>query len=170
MRGSCWWGVLVLAAVSSQLGLCQLQEPDILEEVSLTEMVEMYNQREEEECYYKLLTGLPVTELEEEEDSPTVAFLIKETECLKSGRDIDLERCDYKEDGEVKVCGMYPDEDGKSEEELRCVSLTQNVRAKRAANPRKCNNFLCRMFRSRTGRSSHIAKGSTNRGNKGIYA
>ncbi|XP_068094653.1 antimicrobial protein CAP18-like isoform X2 [Hyperolius riggenbachi] len=146
MGGSCWWGVLVLAAVSSQLGLCRSLEPDVQEEVSLTEAVELFNQRDEGELLYKLLSVLSVSELqnEMEGDSPTpsAAFLIKETECPKAAtRDTDL--CDYKQDGEVKVCGLYPAED-QTTTLLNCVSMTENLRTKRASeNGEECG-LLCK--------------------------
>ncbi|XP_018430776.1 PREDICTED: cathelicidin-related peptide Na_CRAMP-like [Nanorana parkeri] len=108
-----WISALTLQAARSQ-------SPD--REEWIKEALDLYNQREDGEFFFKFLSDLPAAPLEEE-NNPTIAFLIKETECLKS-EDINLEECDYKKDGEVKVCGLYPAE-GETMKTLKCVGLTK---------------------------------------------
>ncbi|XP_068091290.1 15 kDa protein B-like [Hyperolius riggenbachi] len=134
MGGGCWWGVLVLAAATTQLGLCLIPEPRTQQEGLIRDAVDQYNQMADGECLFKLLSDVPTSMLEEEEDPPEFAFMIKETECLKTDEDIDLEGCDYKEDGEVKLCALYPESDEVSENP-KCVSLTKNIRIDRRKKP-----------------------------------
>ncbi|KAM5157486.1 cathelin-related peptide SC5-like [Mantella aurantiaca] len=110
------------------------------------EALDLYNQRENGEFYFKLLSDLQAPPMEDAEDSPTVAFLIKETECPKS-EELDPIQCGYKKDGEVKVCGIYSEE----EISLKCVSVTQNSRVKRSNGKKKCKDLLCRILTSPPG-------------------
>ncbi|XP_068091283.1 cathelicidin-1-like isoform X1 [Hyperolius riggenbachi] len=73
-----------------------------------------------------------------QEGKKKLAFMIKETECLKTDEDIDLEGCDYKEDGEVKLCALYRKNDEVSKNP-KCVSLTKNIRINRR------NRLPCRL-------------------------
>nr|UTQ11529.1 cathelicidin [Hoplobatrachus rugulosus] len=119
----------------------------------IREALDLYNQKDNGKCFYKQLSDLPAGILEEEEDSPTVRFFIKETECLKS-EDIDLAQCDYKKDGQVKACALYPEE-GETSKTLKCVSLTKTSRVKRSNRSQPCRGIFCR-----TGSRSPIAKPS----------
>nr|QPL18198.1 cathelicidin family antimicrobial peptide CATH1 precursor [Pelophylax nigromaculatus] len=128
-----WQCVLWLCAIT--LDLAHSQPPD--REDWIREALDLYNQREDGEFLFKLLSELPAPLLQEEGDSPAITFLIKETDCPKS-EDNDLEGCDDKEDGEVKVCALH-----REEEDVKCVSLTENSRIKRSSN-KKCN-FFCKL-------------------------
>ncbi|KAM5157944.1 cathelicidin-6-like [Mantella aurantiaca] len=127
------------------------------------EALDLYNQRENGEFYFKLLSDLQAPPMED--DSPTVAFLIKETECPKS-EDLDPVQCDYKKDGEVKVCGMYPEEEAEEEEgetsrTLKCVSLTQNSRVKRLNGKKKCKDTRCKIQSSLPGSKTALRPSKT---------
>nr|ASU44943.1 cathelicidin-1 precursor [Zhangixalus puerensis] len=123
-----WQCVIFLAALT--LHLAHFQSGRI------RAALDAYNQKDDGECYFKFVSDLPGSLLQEEEESPSVNFLIKETECRKS-EDVDLERCEYKKDGEVKACALYLEK-----EEVECVSLSENSRPKRASENGKCN-LLC---------------------------
>ncbi|XP_040211153.1 cathelicidin antimicrobial peptide-like isoform X2 [Rana temporaria] len=128
-----WQCVVWLSAIT--LEVARSQSPD--REGWIREAVDLYNQREDGEFLFKLLSELPAALLEEEGDSPAITFLIKETDCPKS-EEKDLEGCDYKEDGEVKVCALQ-----REEEDVKCVSLAEKSRSKRSSK-KKCN-FLCKV-------------------------
>nr|AXR75914.1 cathelicidin family antimicrobial peptide OL-CATH2 [Odorrana livida] len=129
-----WQCVIWLCAVT--LEVAHSQSP--VQEGRIREALDLYNQREDGEFLFKLLSELPASLLEEEGDSSAITFLIKETDCPKS-EDNDLERCDYKEDGEVKVCALH-----REDEDVKCISLSENSRTKRSNKKRKCN-FLCKV-------------------------
>ncbi|XP_073488549.1 batroxicidin-like [Aquarana catesbeiana] len=133
-----WQCVVWLCAIT--LEVAHSQSPD--QEGRIRAALDLYNQKEGEEFLFQLLSDLPAPLMQNEEDSPAVAFLIKETECLKS-EDINLAQCDYKKDGEVKICGLYPEEEGTSET-LKCVSLTENSRVKRSSKNPTCRGYRCR--------------------------
>nr|WOZ29869.1 cathelicidin [Quasipaa spinosa] len=150
-----WQCVLWISALTWQAARSQSLD----QEEWIREALDLYNQRKDGEFFFKLLSDLPDAPPEEGEDSPAVAFFIKETECLKS-EDTDLVQCDYKKDGEVKVCGLYPEE-GETSKTLKCVSLTKNSRVKRANRKPPCRGIFCR----RVGSGSLIgrpAKDSSN--------
>ncbi|XP_018430778.1 PREDICTED: cathelicidin-2-like isoform X2 [Nanorana parkeri] len=124
-----WISALTLQAARSQ-------SPD--REEWIKEALDLYNQREDGEFFFKFLSDLPAAPLEEEGDSPAIGFLIKETDCPKS-EDCDLEKRDYRKDGEVKVCALY-----REEEDVKCVSLSKDSRTRRSGTKRNCN-FLCKV-------------------------
>nr|AFX61592.1 cathelicidin-PY1 precursor [Nanorana yunnanensis] len=143
-----WQCVLWISALTLQMA--RSQSPD--QDGWIREALDLYNQREDGEFFFKFLSDLPDVLLEEEGDSPAIGFLIKETDCPKS-EDCDLEKCDYRKDGEVKVCTLY-----REEEDVKCVSLSKNSRTRRAGTKRKCN-FLCKLKEKlRTVITSHIDK------------
>nr|AZW10343.1 cathelicidin precursor [Nanorana ventripunctata] len=137
-----WQCALWISALTWQAA--RSQSPD--REEWIREALDLYNQREDGEFFFKFLSDLPAAPLEEE-NNPTISFLIKETECLKS-EDINLEECDYKKDGEVKVCGLYPEE-GETMKTLKCVSLTKNFHTKRARGKKECKDDRCRLLMKR---------------------
>nr|QBC65431.1 cathelicidin-RC2 precursor [Aquarana catesbeiana] len=145
-----WQCVVWLSAVT--LEVAHSQSPD--REEWITEALDLYNQREDGEFLFKLLSELPAPLLEEEGDSPAITFLIKETDCPKSEEN-DLEGCDYSKDGEVKVCALH-----REDEDVKCVSLTENSRSKRSSN-KKCG-FFCKLKNKlkSTGSRSNIAAGT----------
>ncbi|KAM5157709.1 neutrophilic granule protein-like [Mantella aurantiaca] len=115
------------------------------------EALDVYNQREDGEFYFKLLSDLQAPPMEDAEDSPTAAFLIKETECSKS-EDLNPIQCDYKKDGEVKVCGIYSEEkEEETSRTLKCVSQTQNSRVKKWNGKKECKDLLCKVLTSPLG-------------------
>ncbi|KAM5157485.1 cathelicidin-6-like [Mantella aurantiaca] len=107
------------------------------------EELDLYNQREDGEFYFKMLSDLPASHLEEEQNFPTITFLIKETDCPKSQR-VKLEECDYKKNGDVKICGLYPGE-AETSEAPKCVSLTKDFRTKRATGKKRCRDYTCKL-------------------------
>ncbi|XP_077350095.1 cathelicidin antimicrobial peptide-like [Lithobates pipiens] len=129
-----WQCVVWLSAVT--LEVARSQSPD--RDGWIREAVDLYNQREDGEFLFKLLSELPGPILEEEGDSPAIGFLIKETDCPKS-EEIDLERCDHSKDGDVKVCVLH-----QEDEDVKCVSLTENSRSKRSSKKKKCK-FFCKV-------------------------
>ncbi|XP_073488550.1 cathelicidin antimicrobial peptide-like [Aquarana catesbeiana] len=129
-----WQCVVCLCAVT--LEVARSQSPDW--EGWIREALDLYNQREDGEFLFKLLSELPAPLLEEEGDSPAITFLIKETDCPKSEEN-DLEGCDYSKDGEVKVCALH-----REDEDVKCVSMAaENSRSKRSSN-KKCG-FFCKL-------------------------
>nr|QQG31491.1 Cathelicidin [Hoplobatrachus rugulosus] len=129
-----WQCAIWISAIT--LHLARSQSPD--QDEWIREALDLYNQREDGEFFFKLLAGLPDDLLEDEGDSPSIGFLIKETDCPKV-EDNDLEQCDYKKDGEVKVCALYGEE-----EEIKCYSLSKKSRTRRASKKGKCN-LLCKL-------------------------
>nr|AXR75913.1 cathelicidin family antimicrobial peptide OL-CATH1 [Odorrana livida] len=135
-----WQCVIWLCAIT--LEVAHSQSPD--QEEQIRAALGLYNQKEGGEFLFKLLSDLPAPLLQDGEDSPAVSFLIKETECLKS-EDNNLAQCDYKKDGEVKICGLYTEEEEEETSEiLKCVSLTENSRGERSKKKKKCKGYRCR--------------------------
>ncbi|XP_077349651.1 neutrophilic granule protein-like [Lithobates pipiens] len=143
-----WQCVVWLCAVTLEVARSQ----SVDQEGRIRDALDLYNQKEGDEFLFQLLSDLPAPLMQDGEDSPAVTFLIKETECLKS-EDINSAGCDYKKDGEVKICGLYPEEEGTSET-LKCVSLTENSRVKRSRKNPPCRGYRCR----RVGSNSPISR------------
>nr|WAN74062.1 CATH precursor [Zhangixalus smaragdinus] len=122
-----WLSALTLHLAHSQSG-------------RIKEALDAYNQREDGEFYFKLMSNVPGLGffLQEKENPSRVIFLIKESECRKT-EDVDLERCDYRKDGEVRMCALY-----RKGEKVECISLNKNLRTKRASKKGKCN-FMCKV-------------------------
>nr|AOY41536.1 antimicrobial peptide FM-CATH2 precursor [Fejervarya multistriata] len=116
-----WQCVLWICAITLHSARSQSSDQDGW----IREALDLYNQKDDGEFCFKFLSDLPDALLEEEGDSQSIGFLIKETDCLKSEGQ-DLEQCDYKEDGEVKACVL------SAEEEVKCVSLSEKRRTRRA--------------------------------------
>ncbi|XP_077349652.1 cathelicidin antimicrobial peptide-like [Lithobates pipiens] len=150
-----WQCVVWLSAVT--LEVARSQSPD--RDGWIREALDLYNQREDGEFLFKLLSDLPAPLLEEEGDSPAITFLIKQTDCPKSEEN-DLEGCDYSKDGEVKVCALH-----REDEDVKCVGLTENSRSKRSSK-KKCG-FFCKLKKNikSIGSTSVIAAGN----NRGTY-
>ncbi|XP_069816658.1 protegrin-2-like isoform X2 [Dendropsophus ebraccatus] len=119
--------LLLLAAVTLHGRLSA--ETDVLEEKSTRDIVHLYNQREGVTYLYRALDQLSAAKLGTEESSPKKTIVIKETTCLKSDNSPDVTQCDFKSDGDVKICAVdLADEDP---EDIVCTSLTQGMRVRR---------------------------------------
>ncbi|XP_075684925.1 cathelicidin-6-like [Rhinoderma darwinii] len=129
------WGLSLLffSAVTLHGGLSDVQNKRPIRDV-----IDIYNQREGVTYLYKTLEQLPPAKLEEDEIPNRRTFIIKETVCLKSNNP-DLSKCDYKSDGEEKIC-VLGDE---NHEEIICSSLTKDVHVKRNSK-KPCSKKPCR--------------------------
>ncbi|XP_066441278.1 cathelicidin-related peptide Oh-Cath-like [Eleutherodactylus coqui] len=118
--------LLFFSAVTLHACLSGTAEPEVQDERSIREIISLYNQMEGVTYLYKYLDQHPATPLEGDENQR--GHIIKETECLKS-EDADLSQCDFKPDGDVKICNL----DAEVLENIRCISLTEGVRVKRSS-------------------------------------
>ncbi|XP_077127875.1 cathelicidin-related antimicrobial peptide Bf-CRAMP-like [Ranitomeya variabilis] len=75
----------------------------------------------------------------EGEKSDRRSFVLKETVCLKS-EDPDLSQCDFKPDGDVKICSL--DVSDENPGDIMCISQTQDVRVKRSSR-KPCRKKPC---------------------------
>lgn len=134
-----WRLSLLLFSAVSLLG-CLSAEPDAQDDKSIRDFIDLYNQREGVTYLYKCLDPLPPAPLEEDRHPERRAVIIKETECLKSDNP-DLSHCDFKPDGEVRVCALVlGDEDP---EDIMCIRLAEGARVKRSSR-RPCRGRNCR--------------------------
>ncbi|XP_066441002.1 cathelicidin-related antimicrobial peptide Bf-CRAMP-like [Eleutherodactylus coqui] len=129
--------LLFFFAVTLHGCLSGAAEPEVQDESRITDIINLYNQREGVIYLYKSLDQPSATPLEEDENNR--GYIIKETECLKS-EDADLSQCDFKPDGDVKICNL--DLDAEDPEDINCISLTKGVRVKRSSR-RPCRGRLC---------------------------
>ncbi|KAM4688530.1 cathelicidin-related antimicrobial peptide Na_CRAMP-like isoform 3-T3 [Discoglossus pictus] len=151
-----WKAMLFLAVVTvvTSLSLAQgMRDEDYIKEV-----VELYN--ENADNLYKPLHDYPARFVLVEEDSQLLVFLIKETQCDKSENATILD-CDFKPNGEIKVCTSYLDEQ-KNPDNITCNGLPQKSRTRRSANRKRCKNAVCKLLGKLKGSGSPIA-GARNR-------
>ncbi|XP_066441179.1 cathelicidin-related antimicrobial peptide Bf-CRAMP-like isoform X2 [Eleutherodactylus coqui] len=92
--------LLFFSAVTLHGCLSGAAEPEVQDERSIRDIINLYNKREGVTYLYKYLDQISITPLEGDENQR--GFIIKETECLKSGNP-DLSQCDFKPDGNVRV-------------------------------------------------------------------
>ncbi|XP_075070265.1 cathelicidin-6-like [Mixophyes fleayi] len=117
-----WWlSLLVLSAVTLDLGLSQSPEREKL----IAEAIKCFNKEENVPNLYKFLNDVPATRQEDKNKSQTLKFEIKETVCPKSAKR-DLGQCDYKPDGETKLCTLPLAE--KDKDVVKCSSLPKPPR------------------------------------------
>ncbi|KAM4688529.1 antibacterial peptide PMAP-37-like isoform 2-T2 [Discoglossus pictus] len=164
-----WKTMLFLAVVTvvTSLSLAQgMRDEDYIKEV-----VELYN--ENVDYLFKPLHDYPARFVLVEEDSQLLVFLIKETQCDKSENATILD-CDFKPNGEIKVCTSYLDEQ-KNPDNITCNGLPQVLwisqvynspflksRTRRSANRKRCKNAVCKLLGKLKGSGSPIA-GARNR-------
>ncbi|XP_069816662.1 cathelicidin-related antimicrobial peptide Bf-CRAMP-like [Dendropsophus ebraccatus] len=113
-------------------------ETDVLEEKSTRDIVHLYNQREGVTYLYRALEQLSAAKLGTEESFPKKTIVIKETTCLKSDNSPDVTQCDFKSDGDVKICDLRV----QSPEDIMCSSIGQKVLVRRRRN-KPCNKKNC---------------------------
>ncbi|XP_075070264.1 cathelicidin-related antimicrobial peptide Na_CRAMP-like [Mixophyes fleayi] len=124
-----WWlSLLVLSAVTLDIGLSQSPQCDIQYEIRVIEAVKSFNREEKFPYLYKLLNDVPATLLQDKNKFQTLEFEIKETVCPKSAKR-DSEQCDYNPDGETMVCTIHLAE--KDEDVVKCSILSKILRRKR---------------------------------------
>ncbi|KAM4688532.1 cathelicidin-6-like isoform 5-T5 [Discoglossus pictus] len=133
-----WKTMLFLAVVTvvTSLSLAQgMRDEDYIKEV-----VELYN--ENVDYLFKPLHDYPARFVLVEENTQLMVFLIKETECPKS-QNANVLECDFKPNGEIKVCTSYLDEQ-KNPDNVTCKDLPQKSRTKRSTNRKPCKKPPCR--------------------------
>ncbi|XP_040207964.1 uncharacterized protein LOC120939699 [Rana temporaria] len=133
-----WQCVLWLCTVT--LEVARSQSPD--QEERIREALDLYNQREDVLYFYKPLEDLPPIPVQEERKDEILRFGIMETRCVKSGGG-DAARCEYKADGEVRICDLNLTAPGK--ENLQCDIITKILRVRRATGgpPRRPPHRPC---------------------------
>ncbi|XP_066441178.1 cathelicidin-related antimicrobial peptide Bf-CRAMP-like isoform X1 [Eleutherodactylus coqui] len=144
--------LLFFSAVTLHGCLSGAAEPEVQDERSIRDIINLYNKREGVTYLYKYLDQISITPLEGDENQR--GFIIKETECLKSGNP-DLSQCDFKPDGDVKICIL----DAEVPDDIKCISLPENVRVRRSSR-RLCWRRHC--WARLTGRFTLIARPSSN--------
>ncbi|XP_066441177.1 cathelicidin-2-like [Eleutherodactylus coqui] len=120
--------LLFFSAVTLHGCLCGTAEPEDQDERSMRDITNLYNQMEEVIYLYKYLDQISITPLEGDENDK--GYIIKETECLKSGNP-DLSQCDFKPDGDVKICNL----DAEVPDDIKCISLPEGVRVRSTERP-----------------------------------
>ncbi|XP_066441078.1 cathelicidin-6-like [Eleutherodactylus coqui] len=128
--------LLFFSAVTLHGCLSGTAEPEDQDENFIREIVTLYNQMEGVTYLYKSLDQLPSVPLQGDENDK--GYIIKETECLKSGNP-DLSQCDFKPDGDVKMCAQDVDDD------IMCVRVPKEARLKRSL--KKCKKLACKLLR-----------------------
>ncbi|XP_069585241.1 cathelicidin-6-like [Ranitomeya imitator] len=148
--------LLLLSAVTLHGCLSDTPEPGIKDGRSIGDITDLYNQKERVTYLYKSLQQIHIAPPEEGKIPDGRSFIIKETVCLKS-EDPDLSQCDFKPDGDVKICALDVGDDGSKD--IQCISQNKVVRVRRSGKKKKkCNNVICKLFRS--GSTSVIAGGT----------
>ncbi|XP_073488551.1 cathelicidin-1-like [Aquarana catesbeiana] len=131
-----WQCVVWLSAVT--LEVSHSQSPD--QEGRIREALDLYNQREDVLYFYKPLEDLPAIPIQiffqEETKDEILRFGIMETRCLKSEGG-DAARCEFKPDGEVKICDLNLTAPGK--ENMQCDIITKVSRRRRPGRPNRPN-------------------------------
>ncbi|CAJ0960047.1 unnamed protein product [Ranitomeya imitator] len=121
-------------------------KPGIKDGRSIGDITDLYNQKERVTYLYKSLQQIHIAPPEEGKIPDGRSFIIKETVCLKS-EDPDLSQCDFKPDGDVKICALDVGDDGSKD--IQCISQNKVVRVRRSGKKKKkCNNVICKLFRS----------------------
>ncbi|CAJ0960045.1 unnamed protein product [Ranitomeya imitator] len=132
--------LLLLSAVTLHGCLSDTPEPEIKDGRSIGDITDLYNQKEGVTYLYKSLQQIHIAPPQQEgEKSDRRSFVLKETVCLKS-EDPDLSQCDFKPDGDVKICSLDLSEENPGD--IMCISQTQDVRVKRSSR-RLCTKKPC---------------------------
>ncbi|XP_072010633.1 cathelicidin-6-like isoform X2 [Engystomops pustulosus] len=148
------WGLslLLVSAVTLHGCLSDVAETQLHHGRSIEDVIHLYNQREGVTYLYKALDPRPPALLEEEEEPNTKTFTMKETTCLRS-EETELSQCNYKPEGEVKVCVL--DLDVVDPEDIMCRSLTKilRVRKEKTKGKRKLLAGRSGRYKETSGRS-----------------
>ncbi|KAM4028620.1 cathelicidin-3-like [Anomaloglossus baeobatrachus] len=128
---------LLLSVVTLHVCLSEAVEPWIKDGGSIRAITDRYNQKEGVTYLYKSLDLIHTAPPEDNKERKT--FIIKETVCPKSDNP-DLSQCDFKPDGDVRLCSLDLG-DEVSVDEI-CISLSKNVRVNRSSRS-KCPRKPC---------------------------
>ncbi|KAM3909780.1 uncharacterized protein RB166_021602 isoform 2-T2 [Leptodactylus fuscus] len=120
------WRLSLLLLAALTLHACLSAQSEVSDGRSRRDIIALYNQREGVTYLYKAL--------EEAETPDTRSFFIKETECLNSDSQ-DGSRCDFKSDGDVKICALGVGNENR--QDIKCTSVSKNVLVKRNGR-KKC--------------------------------
>ncbi|XP_073432974.1 cathelin-related peptide SC5-like [Dendrobates tinctorius] len=132
--------LLLFSAVTIHGCLSDTVEPGTKDGSSIGDIIDFYNQKEGVTYLYKSLDQISIAPSQEEENPVIKSFIIKETMCLKS-ENVDLSQCDFKVDGDVKICSVDLGDEGP--EDIMCISQTKDIRVKRSSR-KPCSKKPCR--------------------------
>ncbi|XP_075445271.1 cathelicidin-6-like [Ascaphus truei] len=132
-----WWKAILLLSVATAVNSLSLtQEINSIQDVEyIKRAVDIYNKKENINDIFKPLDDDNDTYLQVDENLLQLVFKIKETVCPKS-ENYNIGECDFKPDGEVRVCYTYLTEQKNEDAIITCSSLSQHSRAKRSFKKR----------------------------------
>ncbi|MEE6467518.1 hypothetical protein FKM82_007281 [Ascaphus truei] len=150
-----WWKAILLLSVTTAVNSLSLpQELNSIRDAEyIKRAVEIYNKKENANYIFKPLNDDPDSFLQVDENVQQLVFKIKETVCPKS-ENYNIVECDFKHDGEVKVCNTYLTE-LKNEDYIMCSPLSQHSHEKQSRKKRPCKK--CTLL---PGSLSHIHRES----------
>ncbi|XP_073519468.1 cathelicidin-1-like [Phyllobates terribilis] len=132
--------LLLFSAVTLHGCLSETAEPGINNGRSIGDIIDLYNQKEGVTYLYKSMDQILISPPQEDENPNRKSFTIKETMCLKS-ENLDLSQCDFKVDGDVKICALDLSDEGP--EDIMCIRQTKDIRLKRSSR-KPCTKRPCR--------------------------
>ncbi|MEE6467516.1 hypothetical protein FKM82_007279 [Ascaphus truei] len=132
-----WWKAILLLSVATAVNSLTLpQEINSIQDVEyIKRAVDIYNKKENVNYIFKPLDDDNDTYLQVNENLQQLVFKIKETVCPIS-ENYNIGECDFKPDGEVKICNTNLTEQENEDIIITCSPLSQHSRAKRSFKKR----------------------------------